>query len=88
MPSTTRKKNETLFFLKFSVLFTETLNAACGVDQFLFSGEKGMTLGTNFNGNILFGAPYLDRGAAGTLNGRVGIVRVDIWFHINFNSLY
>ena len=76
-----------IIFLKFLVLLTEPFDPAGGVDQFLFSGEKRMALRTNFDPDILFGRTDCDLVAAGTLNGRLEIMRMDVCFHINFNPL-
>jgi hypothetical protein len=74
-------------FLKFRVLLAEAFNPAGGVDQFLFSGEKRMTFRTNFDPDILLGRTDCDLVTAGTLDGRLEIVGMDVRFHNNFNPL-
>jgi hypothetical protein len=38
-----------LFVLKFCVFFSEPFNASGSVHQFLFTGEKRVAIGANFN---------------------------------------
>ena len=70
-------------FLKLGVFSPEPLDATSRVQQFLFTGKKGMTLGTDFNANILFSRTYFDDVAAGTGNGRIVIIRVNVSFHLS-----
>jgi hypothetical protein len=74
-------------FLKFLVLLAEPFDPAGSVDQFLFSGKKRMALRTNFDPDILLGRTYCDLVTAGTLDGRLEVVGMDVCFHINFNPL-
>jgi hypothetical protein len=76
-----------LFFLELLVFFAEALDTTGRVHQLLLAGEKWMTLGTNFDRDPLFGGSHFESGPAGTLDGRIFVVRVNIWFHNNFNSL-
>jgi hypothetical protein len=76
-----------LIALKIGVLFTETLDSSGRVHQLLLTREKGMALGTNFNRNIFFGGANFNGAAAGTLNGRLNVLWMDIDFHCYFNPL-
>jgi hypothetical protein len=78
---------EALLILKFFVFFAEPLDAAGGIHQFLLAGEKRVALGTNFHANVFFRRSSLDAAAAGTLDGGLGIFRMNIGFHCNFNPL-
>jgi hypothetical protein len=76
-----------LFVLELFVFFSETLDTAGRVDQLLLAGEKRMALGANFDADVLFGGSDLDGVAAGTLDGRGLIIRMDVCFHFYFNPL-
>ena len=71
--------------LKLFVFFPESFDSACGVDQFLFAGKKRVAFGTNFNTDIGFGRANLDFAATCTTDGRVGIFRMDVFFHDTLN---
>jgi hypothetical protein len=75
-------------FLKLFVFLAESLNSACRIDQFLFSGKKRVALGTYFNPDVLLGRSHLDFASAGTLDRRLSVLRMNIGFHFNFNPLY
>ena len=77
-----------LFFIVFGVFFTETLDAPGRVHELLLTGKKRVALRTNFNGNVLFGGSNFQRIAAGTFDGRHGVLRMNIRFHCYFNPLY
>ena len=72
--------------LKLFVLFPESFDSACGVDQFLFAGKKRMAFGTNFNTDIGFSRANLDLASTCTTDGRVGIFRMDVLFHDTLNK--
>jgi hypothetical protein len=81
-------KTEQLLILKLGVLFTKTVDSAGRIHQFLLSGKKRMALGTNFHANILFGGPNLYGATTGTLDGRLCVFWMNVFFHYNFNLLY
>ena len=76
-----------LLILKFFVFFSESLDAAGCVDQFLFTGEKRMALGADFHADVLFGGSNLNGIAAGTLDIRVLVSGMYVGFHCYFNPL-
>ena len=49
-----RERPSSVFCSVFDVeLFLESVNASARIDQFLFTGEEGVALGTDFNANIV-----------------------------------
>jgi hypothetical protein len=77
----------TLLILELFVFFSKPLDAAGRIDQLLFTGKKRVTVGANFNAYILFRRTDLDGVAAGALNGRFVIFRMNVGFHWYFNPL-
>jgi hypothetical protein len=67
--------------LEFFILFPETFDSPGGVDELLFSGEKGMALGTDFNSDIGFRGTDFDLIAAGASNGGLFVFGVNLAFH-------
>ena len=67
-------------------LLVELIHTAAGIDQFLLTGEKGVTLGADFDLDILLGRPGGDHFAAGALDGSLVIVRMDAVLHCWFTS--
>jgi hypothetical protein len=55
--------------LLYSILFLEPLNPACRVDDLLFSGNEGMTPGTDLDLYILFGRTRFNDATAHASNG-------------------
>jgi hypothetical protein len=78
---------EALLILEFFVFFSEPLDAAGRIHQLLLAGKKRVTLGTDFHAYVLFRGTHLEGAAASTLDGRCGIIRMDVGFHFNFNPL-
>jgi hypothetical protein len=76
-----------LLILEFFVFFSEPLDAAGRIDQFLFTGEKWMAFGADFHADVLFGGSNLNGIAAGTLDTRVLISGMYVGFHCYFNPL-
>jgi len=76
-----------LIILKFFIFFTEPFDTAGRIDELLFSGKKRMAFGTDFNPNVLLGRSDLNHVAADTFYGRLKIIRMNVSFHCNFNSL-
>jgi hypothetical protein len=76
-----------LVLLKFFVFFSKTFDAAGRIHQLLFAGKKRMAFGANFHANVLFRGSNLHRGPAGTLDGCIEIIRMDVSFHFYFNPL-
>jgi hypothetical protein len=54
--------------LKLGIFPAESLNTPGRINQFLFARKKGVAFGTNFNPDILCGAPYLHHIAARAAN--------------------
>jgi hypothetical protein len=79
--------NALLILLKLFVFFSEPLDTAGRIHQFLFPGEKRVAFGANFHADILFRRSNLYDVAAGTLDGCIEIFRMNIGFHCDFNPL-
>ena len=60
----------------------ETLYTTSGIHQFLFAGKKRMTGGADLGIDLLARRSSLKRIATQTLNGGVGIHRVNTFFHL------
>jgi hypothetical protein len=73
--------------LELFVFLSESLDATGRIHEFLLARKKRMAFGTNFHANVLFRGTNLYGIAAGTLNGCVFIIRMDISFHCYFNPL-
>jgi hypothetical protein len=80
-------RKNALLILEFFVFFSEALDTASRVHQFLLAGVKRVAFGTNFHAYVFFRRSDLNNVPAGTLNGRLGIIRMDVSFHCNFNPL-
>ena len=80
-------RKSALLILEFFVFFSEPLDASRGVDQLLLTGEKRVAFGANFHAYVFFCRTNLNNAAAGTLNGCVEIIRMDIGFHCIINPL-
>jgi hypothetical protein len=74
-------------FLHAVTLF-ETLHSASGVDQLLLAGEERMAGGTDLRINFRLGGTSLENVTAETLNGHVGVLGVDTFFHITASYRY
>jgi hypothetical protein len=74
----------TVLFLKFGVFFTETLDSPGRVYELLFTGEKRVTLGTDFYTNIGFCGSGFKFGPASTFNGGV----LEFWMNPCFHWLF
>ena len=74
--------------MKFLVFFTKTLNAAGRIHQFLLTGEERMAFRTNLDTDVAFRGTDLHNVAAGTRNGRLVILWMNVRFHFNFNPLH
>jgi hypothetical protein len=82
-----RTGRKALLILELLVFLSEPLDTAGGIYQLLFAGKKRVAFGANFHADILFRGSHLDRVAAGTLDGRLFIIRMDVGFHCYFNPL-
>ncbi len=61
----------------------EFIDAACGIDEFLLSGEKGMASGTNADFDVIArGARTIRRAACATDDG-LDVVGMDLKLHYN-----
>jgi len=65
----------------------KSVNASAGVNELLSSGEEGVTLGTNFNTDLISCRLCFESSAASALNSNGLVVRMDILFHYDFTSL-
>jgi hypothetical protein len=65
------------------IFFLETFHPSGGIDQFLLAREKGMAARTNFHGDLFFVGLGADLIAAGTLDDRIDILRMNPFFHCN-----
>jgi hypothetical protein len=68
--------------LEFFVFFSEPLDAAGRIHQLLLAGKKRVAFGTNFHAYVFFRRSDLDGAAAGTLDGGVGIIRMNVWLSL------
>jgi hypothetical protein len=68
-----------------AVLLSELLDAAGGVNEFLFAGKKGMAVGANFDVDAARRRAGFYHVAAGAYNRRVFVFGMDSSFH-NFLS--
>jgi hypothetical protein len=78
-----------LIFILFDtrVFPSETLHPAGGIENFLFARHEGVTVGTNFYLDVLFGGLGVNHISTDTRNRCIGIFRVNIFFHFFFNLL-
>jgi hypothetical protein len=70
-----------LFGFRLCVFFPEFIDAAFGIDEFLFSGIEGVADRADVEPDTLFGGPGLVCFAAGTVDRRQPVVRVNSLFH-------
>lgn len=63
------------------VFLAEFVNTTRCIDQLLFTGEEGMALRTDFNGDITDGRMGLKFIAARAANSAEFILRVNSFFH-------
>ncbi len=70
-----------LVFEMFGVAFLVFFNTACSIDQFLFTGKKRMTGGTDLNLDFLLYRTNLNHVAASANSVYLMIFRVDAFFH-------
>jgi hypothetical protein len=66
-----------------AVLFLETFHPSGRVDQLLLAREKGMAAGTNLHGYLFLDGSGTDLIAAGALDYRIDILRMNPFFHHN-----
>ena len=64
----------------------ELVHASACIYQLLLAGVKGVTLGADFNLDVLLCGARLDDSSAGTLDCRRSIVGMDTLFHDVFTS--
>jgi hypothetical protein len=85
MPWILYPPSESLFSLIASfiqaVTFLETLNAAGGINQLLFAGEKRMAGGTEFQPDIGLGGTGFKLVAAGAADRNGVVLGMDSFFH-------
>ena len=80
----------TLCFFRQAEFTLEAVDAAACIHQFLFSGEKGVTLRADFHSYVLFGGSGLYRFTAGTADSCRDILRMNAvlhYVHLNFKSM-
>ena len=64
-----------------SVLLVEAIDSSTGVYQLLLAGIEGVTLGADFDANVLLSRTSLKHRTAGTTNCGLLIFRVDTFLH-------
>ena len=67
-------------------LLVEAADTATGVHHLLLAGEEGVTLGADFNTDILLGRARRDHVATGAGDGSLLVVGMDSFLHIWFTS--
>jgi hypothetical protein len=67
--------------MKFRIFFAEPFDTARSVHQFLFPGEKRVTVGTDFNAYIGLGGADFYHVSAHTGYGGLNILGMNIRFH-------
>lgn len=65
----------------------ESFNTSARINQLLLARKERMTLGTNFNTDILFGGTCLNDIAASTCNGCILVCGMQILLH-SLSPLY
>jgi hypothetical protein len=68
--------------LQLAVSFFETLNASGCVNQLLLAGVKRVAGGTDFSVDLFFCGACQECITAQALNGNLGIIWVDAFFHL------
>ena len=63
-------------------LLVETFNTSASVNQLLLAGIERVTLGADFNSDILLGRPGLKHGTTSTANGGLLIIGMDSLLHV------
>jgi len=77
------KVKSTLFFSFFTILLLEPFDPSCRIQEFLFSGEERMTVGTNLHMDLFLGTLRLKGCTTGTFDHRIKNFRVDLFFHLS-----
>lgn len=62
-------------------LLLEAIHTSARIYQLLLAGKEGMAIAADFNMDIFFCRTGLDLGAAGTLDRRSLVLRMDAFFH-------
>ena len=70
-----------LLFVKAEFLI-ETADTSASIHHLLLSGKEGVTLGADFNADVLFGRPGFDHVAASTSDGGLRVVGMDAFLHV------
>ncbi len=70
-----------VFLVKLGVFFLKFLNPACSVNQFLFTGKKGVAGRTDFNLHLLVHRAQFNFIAACADSCYFMIFWMNIWFH-------
>jgi hypothetical protein len=63
-------------------LLVEAFNTSASVNQLLLAGIEGVTLGADFNSDILFGRPGLKHGATSAADCGLLIIGMDAILHV------
>ena len=63
-------------------LLVEAFNTSASVNQLLLAGIERVTLGADFNSDILLGRPGLKHGTTSTSNGGLLIIGMDSLLHV------
>jgi len=67
-------------------LLVEAADTTTGVHHLLLAGEEGVTLGANFDADILLGGASLDHVTAGAPDGGLSVIGMDTFLHLCFTS--
>jgi len=65
----------------FGVTLLEALDPAGRIDKLLRAGEERMAFRANADAHVLVGGPRLNHIAAGTVNHRIDVFRMNLGFH-------
>jgi hypothetical protein len=71
-----------------TIFLLKPLDPSSGIQKFLFPGEVGMAVGTNFYTNLLLGTLRLKSRSAGTFDHRIKHFGVNILFHLLSLQIY
>ena len=63
-------------------LLVEAFNTSASVNQLLLAGIERVTLGADFNSDILLSRPGLEHGTTSTANGSLLIIGMDSLLHV------
>jgi hypothetical protein len=72
----------------FAIALVEAIDASCGVDQLLLTGEKRVASGTDFDVQVTFaGGASFEVLAARATDGNLDVFWVNSWFHFDHSLI-